>query len=294
MCPDCIFLRRGGKTQKAVFEEYTGTYTTSEVTGTDGKTYTLYTLTSSGTLTLGDDVQYWMCGGGAGGFFSGNNGDGSYVRDETYWRSGGGGGGGYFATGALERGTYIIGIGSGGASSKKGDNTTITAVNSEVITANGGSAGSAYNGGAGASGGGYGFGYNSTNELTFYGIEGTSGGLSTYPFGIESLYAHCPGGGGGSHLNAYKDDNLYVGLNGGSNGEKGKSRSGNGGVRGGGNGAKFSSAEKASTITPATDGSFYGAGGGGAGFRRYSSSSYWYSAPGGSGYQGVMYLLIPA
>ncbi|MBP3410490.1 MAG: hypothetical protein J6M10_05775, partial [Clostridia bacterium] len=50
-----------------VFGGYTGTYTTSEVTGTDGKPYTLYTLTSSGTLTLGDDVQYWMCGGGGKG-----------------------------------------------------------------------------------------------------------------------------------------------------------------------------------------------------------------------------------
>ena len=281
------------------FESYTGTYTVSEVTGTDGVLYNLYTLTGSGTLTLMDDVQYWMCGGGAGGFYSGNKGDGQYIRDASFFKAGGGGGGGYFATGTLNSGKFVVTIGAGGGSSSRGSTTTITENDTAVATSTGGLAGSTYQGGNGASGGGGGAYFSGTfsqinSGSTYSGSSGTSGGLSTYPFGIESLYAHCPGGGGGSHLNAAQTNNLKTGGSGGSNGVRGSVRNSNGGARGGGNGTKFSASAAASTITEATSGSFYGAGGGGAGFRYYSSTSYWYSAPGKAGYQGVMYLLIPA
>lgn len=245
--------------------EYNGTYTQSEVT-ISGVVYDLYTLTKSGTLTLGKEAKYWMCGGGGNGA--------SGISTTT---SGGGGGGGYVASGTIEAGTMVITVASANGNSKVGS-----------ITANKGTTATDKNGGAGGSGGGGG-NYRSGN----LGSGGSGAGVSTYPFGLTSLKLHCGGGGGGS-VGLYSSGGRAGGA-GASNGGSGirpvatltgsfPILGGAGGNYGGGSGGKVTDYKTANSGAGA---SFYGSGGGGGAIAQSTSSS------GGSGYQGVVYIAIP-
>lgn len=263
--------------------KYTGAYTASTVT-IGSTNYDLYTLTSTGVLTLPKEGQVWACGGGGGGA----NG---YITASKKYAGGGGGGGYVLEATALQKGKYNIVIGAGGAGSSSGGTTSIGA-----YSANGGGSKTtvtSYDGGSGGSGGGQSVYKDGAGNSD--GVPGTGAGVSTYPFGITNLKAHCAGGGGGSVYG-------LNGTDGGTNGSDGKTTysgvsaspsyifyGGVGGEYGGGTGgAGYSSTKYATDGSPAT---FYGSGGGGAGLAGTGSSNYTkYS--GGSGYQGVAYILI--
>lgn len=258
---------------------YTGEYTVSDVS-INGINYKLYTLTTSGSLTVNGESQYWICGGGA----SGNSSDMFPMAGGTN-----GGGGGYTATGVLNAGAYNVTIGAGGYASS--DSTTsdgnITSIG-ETITANGGK----YLTAEGGSGGGEGV-------ASFYNSwAGTGSGISTIPFGIESLNPHCAGGGAGSYYaSGSSSTTRYTGGAGGTNGGNGANmksvsfgnqKKGIGGSYGGGDGGEYISS---SNNTEATSATFYGGGGGGSYYHKSSTTK---TGSPGSGYQGVAYILIPA
>lgn len=278
-----------------VFGGYTGNYTVSQVEY-NGANYNLYTLTSSGTLTLNGEALYWMCGGGGGG--------GKSEATSSATRPTGGGGGGHLTSGDLAAATYVITIGNGATGSGNGGNTIIynVAGDTALHQANGGATSSYYNSNGGAGGSG---GAGATWRSGDYGLlsdPGAGDGISTYPFGIEELFAHCAGGGSGAlyfQRSTTGTTSMYAGKIGGSNGSNGTSTTAadyttraDGGVRGGGSGGIFSTATD-NTARTGTNGTFYGAGGGGAAAVDYPSGTY---KTGGysSGYQGVLYLLIPA
>lgn len=276
--------RRFYATDRFVFD---GDYTVSQVE-IDGVAHDLYTLTSSGALTLGVGAKYWLCGGGGGGFT-------------------GGGGGGYTASGALTYGEYVIAIGAGGAgretftggqsaSAYDGTATSIT-YEGNVITAEGGGKGTQYSGGDGGSGGGTAAGwYQNAHEV------GKGAGVSTYPFGLTDLCAHSAGGGAGA---TYTDGRYlsYEDGHGGSDGGDGtravqatssSTGGGKGGAYGGGNGGKYyTSTGEGESGSAAT---FYGGGGGGGGVYVYnddSTDANTHYGAGGAGCQGVVYIAIP-
>lgn len=272
---------------------YTGTYTTQEITK-DGKPYTLYIMTTSGILTLNDDADYWMCGGGAAGEKG--------AEGLIHFQSGDGGAGGYIADGTISPGQWIVTIGAGGAQGNDGGGTSVQ-LSDVTYSAAGGEAGG--NGGSGA--GGSCFTTDSSITSTMgYRAGGTGQGVSTYPFGIESLFAHGAGGGGGGMYFANNNGKVRYGKGGagGSNGADGGAATegsstaytsetdyGVGGEKGGGNGGSAYSYKN----RPGKAGSFYGAGGGGGGvYAEWSDGDSFVSdTAGGAGYQGVFYLLIP-
>ena len=237
---------------------FSGTHTISDLE-IDGAAYKLYTLTGSGTLSVnGNGIRYWMCGGGAGG--------GAYASDRRA-----GGGGGYVISGTIPIGTYTVAIGAGGNVLKNGGSTSVG-----TYMANGG------NGRDGGSGGGG---------------DGTGAGVSTYPFGLADLKAHCPGGGSGGGRNPISSDKtLYIpgsygGTNGG-NGEAFSNRSYYGSSYGiGGDGGEYGGGRGESCFgTDGTAATFYGGGGGGGGLNREVDTIF----GGRAGYQGVAYVLVPA
>lgn len=252
--------------------EYTGNYTEQTVTMGE-KTYALYTLTSSGTLSCSEG-RFWMCGGGSAG--------GAYGT--TY--GGMGGGGGYVKEMALADGEYSVVIGAGGTA---GTFSTTGGSASSIAFADG-TAESAAGGMTNGTGGSAGGGRSKATSITAtsysqhsYEAGPNGAGVSTIPFGIVSLWAHCAGGGGGSITTSesasstrkYSSDGGWGGQNGGAGGPDNKDRP-YGGFKGGGYGGVYGQAGKSAT--------FYGSGGGGASGGRNSKS-------GGSGYQGVAYVL---
>ena len=253
---------------------FSGAHTISDIT-IDGKAYKLMTMTGSGTLTVaGEGVRYWMCGGGGNGGTSSATGSGA---SWTYY-SGAGGGGGYVKTGILSGGRWTVLIGSAGSetSMSKGTNT---------ITAGGGA-----DTGAGGTAGGcaQAFAYPTLTVITTY-AYGT--GVSTYPFGLVPLYAHCAGGGSGA-FGQSNPAGKKNGYNGGTNGgdgttiqSSGTAAGGTGGTKGGGDGGVGANSASLRAGGAAT---FYGAGGGGGGMWLSSTGT------GGAGYQGVAYVLVPA
>lgn len=288
-----LYKVENGITNK-IFEEmevigYTGDYTVTDVmVGT--APYKLYTLTSSGTLTLGEDAEYWMCAGGN----AGANG----VKPEKYqnYNPGDGGGGGNIMSGILSAGTHTVTIGAGASSSKgKGGATSIGSISI---------ANSSYKNGASGGGAAMQRDNNRAPEPTYYTV-GKGANKSTIPFDgrITSGFAnrkHSPGGGGGMHQYTLKSDGTpsttTKGGTGGSNGGDGgipsvsntihTVTSASGGSYGGGKGGALGNGG---------DGSFYGAGSGGGSsyYSNYNSSlTKGYSC--GKAYQGVAYLLIPA
>ena len=247
---------------------YTGTHTISDVTK-DGVAYKLYTLTKTGTLTIDGDgeVQYWMCGGGAPG-------------------NSAGGGGAYTKSGTLAAGTHTVTIGAANGNTKIGSVTASKGGTSSAGTAGGSS---------GTGGGGW---AKVTGSGTYAG--GSGDGVSKYPFGLTSLYAHCAGGGGGgaTMTTSYIAHGGKGGTNGGSGSAStartsgsGTANGGSGGTRGGGAGGSAVSDTRARDGSDAT---FYGSGGGGAGHCYTSADDDDLHGDEGKGYQGVCYLLVPA
>ena len=249
---------------------YSGASTLSTVE-LNGKTYSLLTMTSSGTLELlRDDVEIWICGGGGGGH------EGSNPGDYSYNIGGSGGGGGYVNSKKIPSGNYVFAIGQGGGNNASGGITTITKDGTTILSANGGSSGGLGTtaGGSGGSGGGGSGLWNPSGIGEAIGQGGFGAGVSTYPFGVTSLQAHSAGGGGGSS----SITNCYRGGNGGSNGSNGNS-----GVKGS-NTPVSSGGNKGGGAGNGGSATFYGSGGGGgSGYGSY----------GGSGYQGVAYALWP-
>ena len=227
-----------------------------------------------------------MCGGGGAGQ------SGSYTGDENttstrYFMGGIGGSGGYVSSGNLTSGLYNVVIGSGGNSSA-GSATKIG-----TNTANGGGqTNSGIQGGSGGGGAGSVYGSTSTYYEGSRTIPAAKGaGVSTYPFGLTSLKAHSAGGGGGGAAKRWTQEDVSNafgranGCPGGTNGGDGSStanptyvaETNAGGVYGGGDGKNMETGGNAT---------FYGGGGGGG------ASNFDSNYAGGSGYQGVVYILI--
>lgn len=220
----------------AVSVSHTGDMVESEIT--DGEnTYRLFTITSSGTLTISDPTSgdVWLCGGGANG------------------SSSGGGAGAYAASTSQEKlsGEYVVVIGSAQSASSVGSLLSVNAVSGS----NGGTGGGSWGGGSGDGQSKYPFG-NTTFKCHCAG--GGSGGRGS-PGGGEARYY---GGRGGTN-----------GGNGGSFSESGDDKypsGGSGGTYGGGYGG---SGSDSSTGGNGGSASFYGSGGGGAGRGQYNYGS---------------------
>ena len=296
----------GGKTRQffsaEAFGSYSGAYTTSSVK-INGVAHTLYTLTGSGTLVLQDSAKVWMCGGGSGGSKASNY---SHSNGYSYKQGGGGGAGGYVANNEIAGGTYVITVGSGGGSSATGGVTSITSGDAEVLKASGGKSaysydGKLYKGCNGGTGGGAG----GSSVANWPG--GTGAGVSTYPFGLTSLKAHCGGGGGGAFMDiSYTKCNGAAGGTNGGNGsdsaygtvkaQHSSASGGAGGAYGGGTGG-LAGAGHSSDNNYIYDGevggdaTFYGSGGGGGSATSLSDTKLY---AGGTGYQGVVYIAVPA
>lgn len=279
------------KSSGAKLISYTGDYTESLVE-IDGVAYTLYTLTTSGTLTVeGEGILFWMCGGGSGG--------GDAYGTISSW-NGTGGSGGHPLQGMLPAGEYAVVIGAGGkgkSGDTEGNPGSATKIGS-AFTAEGGEDIT-----SGASGGGV--KANITKNSYQDWVPMTGEGVSTLPFGLSELGPHCAGGAsGGIFYKGETQTRSATGSNGGSNGSKatkikfGSTESaatgGKGGDKGGGKGGD---GDSSSTNKDGADATFFGSGGGGGGnYFKYSSSGSHTSRKGvgGAGYQGVLYIAIPA
>lgn len=290
--------------------KYTGDYTAAKLT-IDGTLYDLYTLTSSGILTLGEDAQYWMCGGGhdgSSGSVGGFDADGNQTKDfdEIAYiqaSSGFGGCGGYAKDGNIIAGEWAVVVGSANGAS------SITAIDGETLVNT-----KAVSSGLGGTGGGV----EGRLKITYPNgaITRTEGitrgdGIAKYPFGIDTLKAHCAGGGGGALAHIYSDTQVYfvTGGTGGSNGANGGEcgaltldtpvfdtvsyDGGTGGVYGGGKGGYTRLTRYGNGA--GENATFYGSGGGGSGMLQRGVNDVSYSpVDGGSGYQGVCYILMRA
>ncbi len=267
---------------------YTGTMTQSNIT-VSGALYTLYTLTTSGTLTVTGNgtADIWCCGGGSGGKFTY-----SYIRGFD------GGAGAYCAnlTAKNLKGAYTVTIGTGGAGGSTGGAGSATSImqgETSILTANGASG---KNGGTGGGAGNY-----TTADLKpVPTVGGTGDGVTKYPFSDSTnFFCHCAGGGGGA---AYGSSNAAMGYHtdggaGGTNGGNGSANKvstdtdsqpgGAGGNRGGGAGGLV---VWHSTAAGGGSATFYGSGGGGGGLRITDDSA---RGTAGAGYQGVMYIRVP-
>lgn len=267
----------GGVDVAALGITYTGTMQDAGVvTMTDGE-YRLLTLTSSGTLTVEEDVEaeVWMCGGGTSG------------ASGTFR---GGGAGAFTKSGAvtLSSGMAAV-IGAGGATASMNNRANLggstsfggmaTSTDFSVITTAGGYG---YSGGTGGG----------ANGMT----AGTGDGLTKYPFGDSGYFTkcHCAGGGGGGRFAAVNNSISVTGGDGGTNGGNGRAggddgnAGGAGGSYGGGAGG---TGTNSNSSNPGSAASFYGSAGGGGG--SYSTTAFVYIGTGGAGYQGVIYIRIP-
>lgn len=253
---------------------YTGTMT-DQIVEMSGTQYRLLTLTSSGTLTVDQEVnaEVWMCSGGSSGKWASSG------------LTGGGGAGGFVASGnAVLFGNMAAIVGAGGKpiNSKPyyspGEASSFGGIVTSVNFTGGADEGYFGYGVSGGSGGGSGgTGYSA----------GSGDGISKYPFNDSAYFPdpHCAGGGGAGYLLSAAPDLLFViGGGGGSNGGNGESTigisegrflGGAGGNKGGGEGGSGSSSK-------GSDATYYGSGGGGG------NENY-----GGNGYQGVIYVRIP-
>lgn len=251
-----IFNLAEPKRETAAVLSYTGAMTSAEYTA-EGKKYTLYTITGSGTLVVegkAKNVDIWSCGGGSSGS-STIGGAGAYCAE---------------ASALTLSGDYVIAVGAANG------NSSISNKGVAILSANG--VKKSRNGGTG-------------------GGRGTGDGIAKYPFSDSTTFkCHCAGGGGGqsvSHVNMGSPTSTSMGS-GGSNGGNGSSSGTSGGNYGGGNGGSASAGPSRDPV--AYDGSsakFYGSGGGGGGY----AHDLWNgdaSGTAGAGYQGVVYIRVPA
>ena len=252
---------------------YNGDYTDQTDVVMSGKHYRLLTLTGSGTLTLDTEVKadIWLCNGGNSGQGRGSGGGGGYI---------------FQSTGQVLGATTVCVIGAGGeggstsTSGYAGGSTTFGDATAEAQTN-----GSDYIAN-GASGGGYGGGYDSRKGVGAY--------VPTTPFGETTIFDLHSAGGGGGGLRDREDNRTYNGGAGGSDGSDGSDRTssgnsyGTGGVKGGGVGGTGDAA----TTRNGNDATFYGSGGGGGG-EYYDTAGKRTNGRGGAGYQGIVYVRIP-
>lgn len=256
---------------------YTGEYTDQANVVMSGKAYRLLTLTGSGTLTLAKPAKadVWLCNGGNSGQGIGSGGGGGYiyqVNGQTLSKTtacviGAGGKGGSDATTGWEGGSTTFGDFAATAQQSGKDYIA-----------------------CGASGGGYGGGYNAR--------EGVGSGVTTVPFAETSIFDKHSAGGGGGGLRDREEAVYYIGGDGGSDGANGGNRvkgtsskytGGAGGEKGAGAGGTGASS---SSSNAGGDATFYGSGGGGGG-SYFSTSGTASRGNGGAGYQGVIYVRIP-
>ena len=253
-------------------------------------------------------------GGGGGGVYSGSNG-----MSGRFGAGGGGGAGGFVeVTNIFEAAAYSVVVGNGGdggvssnllrsPSGNDGGDTSISKNGTEtiIVAKGGGGGGSEDNGRPGGSGGGgsqYYPGAGSAVQKT--GGAGVDGQGFAGGSGNANLYAGGGGGAGGAGANANVSATRGIGgigrasdiacndgeepiwyAGGGGGGYCSKSYTSDhapiaGGKGGGGNGGY-------GLNVPCTDATFYGGGGGGCGAVAVDSAT-----PGGSGYQGVVYVRI--
>lgn len=259
---------------------YSGTHTVKEIT-VGGVTYTQYTITGSGTLTVEgtyNDAAIWLCGGGA----NGTNLSSSY-DDRGY-----GGAGAYAASAENQTlsGTYAVTVGAAQGATSFGTLLSVNAV-------------SGRNGGSGGGGAG---GYNSDIDSGTYpsGYGGGSGdGQSKIPFGDSTTFnPHCAGGGGGAYYRG-SDLQWFTGGAGGSNGGSGGAgRYSDSSTLSGGSGGNYGGGAGGSSSNSGGNGGssarFYGSGGGGGGCKVVPYTWSPDSGSAGSGYQGVVYIRVPA
>lgn len=250
---------------------YSGNYTDQVVTMGDGKQYRLLTITSTGTLTLEEEVQaeVWMCGGGSTAGTHGNN---------TYLKVRGGNGSNFLQTTMkLQEAVIVVGSGNGG----------VTSVNNGSVEIKNNASGSITGGGGGM--------YSTGTLGNPAGTGGAKAGGDTRPFKDSYFTKYpCAGGAGGNYY--YASDAGYASS--GQGGEGGSSlRAGNkggydpsiapaGGETGGGKGG---TATARHTYSSGGSASYYGSGGGGGGYTSGTTSG----SSGGNGYQGVCYIRIP-
>ena len=251
-----IFNMEGGGGKATI--AYTGTHTTQTITS-GGKKYMLYTLTGSGTLTIkgtSKDTSIWLCGGGAAG-----------KKASTIYGVGGGGGYAASYSGKVTNGVYAIAIGAASGTTSFGS----------LVTAKGATG---VNGGTG--GGGYGKG----------------DGIAKYPFADTANFkCHCAGGGGGESKQYATGGSATTrtggigGTNGGDGGDTGSGTAG--GDYGGGQGGDAYVTYDEAYAWGGESATFYGSGGGGGGYAK-SGGSTTDKGIGGAGYQGVVYIRVPA
>lgn len=235
------------------------------------------TVSSAGSATGSNVIQYLIVAGGGGGGsdIGGGGGAGGYIE-------------GYFNPSAT---AYSITVGAGGATSSDGSNSVLSA-----FTAIGGGAGGGYegaggqwDGNSGGSGGGAG-GSNGpikrgglgTAGQGYYGSENISGGGSSAggsgggagAFGTTSANGET-GDGGIGRANSITGSSVYY-AGGGGGGQRRVSTARAGGNGGGGNGGS-------STLNPTAGTANKGGGGGGG---KSSSAN---GAAGGSGVVIVKY-----
>ena len=229
--------------------------------------YTLFTFTSSGTLTVGgsDDIDIFLVGGG---------GQGGLPSGSSNYGGGGGAGGLVWVTGyKVPAGSHSIVVGLGGAKTQTGsgnrqgnDGQDSTAFG---LTAKGGGGGGGQggtaNGRPGGSGGGAGGAGFSSGASTNGGAGFNMSSLLGTGVGDSGWFA---GGGGGT--NATTNSGTYAGSN--------------GGLGGGGNSSYYNS-----TFSP-TPGQANTGGGGGAG--RNGGYGATNSGDGEAGGSGVVIIRI--
>lgn len=250
---------------------YSGAYTTKTIT-VNGKSYTLYSFTGSGTLSVSGgnlkNADIWACGGGG---------------SPALVRTTGGAGGGYTAQlngQTLTAGQYVVTIGAAQAA------TSITRGSTALLTANGApvlSGTNDANKGKGGSGGGTAAGGT---------VRHQGQNTTTRPFNDSVNFTSLPCAGGGGSANT-KDDYYGYGGAGGTDGGNGSTGTtswdsttvatwgGDGGATGGGKGQSLR--YNGATASNATSATYYGSGGGGA---RYNHTGY--------GYQGWLLIRVPA
>ena len=254
---------------------YTGAHTDyGMVTMSDGARYRLLAFTASGTLSIEQPVKCEVCvvGGGANGAkaaigeFSidvGDGGAGAYLKNQS--------------VSAYNGGSVVIGAAQGASSIA---DVSVNKVGGYVSSPNGGT-------GAGGN------------------TAGTGDGMSKYPFEdmSYSLWAgkpHCGGGGQGAYYEDVDEhgSNIrgYSGGDGGTNGSNGYPRGsswvsspsgGVGGSYGSGAGSSYGGSSNGGKAT------YYGSGGGGGIYhKKFDGGSG--NGLGGHGYQGIVYIRIPA
>ena len=250
-----------GNNNKVVFS-YTGNYTNTEYVSSEGTKYSLYTLTSSGILSAKmKNADIWVCGGGQAS------------KQAQYF-----GGGGAFCKQLDSQnldGEYIVSIAAAGGETVLENQDGFELASGVIVVSISVTAGT---------GGGGGNGYSGRN----------GDGKTKYPFSDETNFnCHCAGGGGGG---GYHVGNRRVGGKGGTNGGNGSNSTSSSYSMTGGDGGEYGGGKGGTPTTYDAVGggaaTFYGGGGGGAGYFYNNASTTQRSS--GAGYQGVVYIRVPA